>query len=188
MSITFVENDKNLSDDEVIGQIKSGDYELFRIIIDRYYPIIVYYIKKYNLADYGEDVVQEATLSLYTAVKDYDASKSSFATFATLCVKRAVISVLKGMKRKKNIPDDLLLSIETAEIADENSPEKIFFEREDYKNLTDSIKLELSALEYEVLQLYLSGEKYIDISKKLNITEKSVDNSLARIRKKLKGK
>ena len=49
-------------------------------------------------------------------------------------------------------------------------------------------RVELSGMEYEVLQLYLSGEKYADISKKLGISEKSVSNALLRIRKKLKDK
>ena len=72
------------------------------------------------------------------------------------------------------------------EIPDCNSPEKIFFDRESYKSLENSIKLELSGLEYSVLQLFLSGKKYIEIARELNISEKSVNNALIRIRKKLK--
>ncbi len=188
MGINFVENNKNFTDNEIIEKIKSGDYELLAVIIDRYYPVILYYARKYCPADYSEDAVQEATLALYSAVKDYDPEKSSFATFAALCIKRSLISVLKSRNRLKSIPDELLSSIEDLQIIDRNSPEKIFFDREDYKSLTDSIKLELSALEYKVLQFYLSGEKYSDIAEKLDITEKAVDNALWRIRKKLKDK
>ena len=71
---------------------------------------------------------------------------------------------------------------------DNNSPEKIFFDNEDFKSLKDTIKVELSSLEYEVLQLFLSGENYSAIAEKLGISEKSVDNSLTRVRKKLKCK
>ena len=46
--------------------------------------------------------------------------------------------------------------------------------------------LELSDMEYNVLELFLSGKGYSDIAKALGITEKSVDNALARIRKKIK--
>lgn len=187
MRKSFVENYEDMSDDEIIALINGGNYELLQVIIDRYYPVMLGYIRKYCPPDYSEDAVQEATLALYSAVKDFDSSKSAFSTFAALCIKRSVISVLKSRQRKKNIPDELLSSIDDLEIVDSNSPETIFFEREDYKSLTDTIRLELSALEYEVLQLYLSGEKYCDIAKKLNISEKSVDNSLTRIRKKLRG-
>ena len=78
--------------------------------------------------------------------------------------------------------------IDEVEITDSNSPEKIFFDKESFKNLTDSIRLELSGLEYSVLQLFLEGNKYIGIAKRLSITEKSVNNALLRIRKKLKNK
>ena len=67
-----------------------------------------------------------------------------------------------------------------------NSEFEILIEKEDYKALTNNIKLELSAMEYNVLELFLSGKGYSDIAKYLGITEKSVDNALARIRKKIK--
>ena len=182
----FVENYKKMTDDEVILLINNGDYDLLHIIIKRYYPVIHYYVHKYCPVSYREDAIQEATFALYSAVKDYDAERSTFSSFAHLCIKRAVIAVVKMQQRKKNIPDELLSSIEDIEVVDSNSPEKIFFEKEDYKNLADTIKLELSTLEYEVLQFYLSGMKYSDISSQLKISEKSVDNALSRIRKKLK--
>ncbi len=182
----FVENYENLTDEEIVLSVKSGNYELLNVIISRYNSTIFYYINNYCPKDCAEDAVQEATLALYSAVKAYDEQKASFSTFANLCIKRAVLDYLKLNRRKKNIPDELITSIEEVEVVDSNSPEKIFFDKMDYKNLADTIKLELSALEYSVLQLYLAGEKYCDIAKKLSITEKAVDNSLARIRKKLK--
>ena len=41
-------------------------------------------------------------------------------------------------------------------------------------------------MEFEVLQMFLAGLSYSDIAESLNVTEKSVDNALSRIRKKLK--
>lgn len=184
----FVENYENLSDDEIVTSIKEGNYEMLKIIIDRYYPTISFFVKKYCQADYYEDAFQEATIALYSAVKEYEPQKSAFSTFAALCIKRSLIGVLKTKQRKKDIPEELLTSIEELVLIDSNSPEKIFFDREDYRDLADSIKLELSSLEYSVLQLFLSGESYSSIASKLNISEKSVDNSLSRIRKKLKSK
>lgn len=186
MGINFVENIEKMTDAYIVNQIKDGNYELLNVIIERYNPVIFYYINKFCPENYREDAVQEATLALYSAVKDYDAKKSSFSTFATLCIKRAVISILRGSQRKKDIPDELLISLENEEIADNNSPEDIFIEQENYRSLADTIKLELSSLEFEVLQLYLSGERYSEIADKLSISEKSVNNALSRIRKKLK--
>ena len=186
MSISFVENYKNLSDNELIALINGGDYELLGVLIERYYPVILYYVRKYCPENTREDAVQEANLALYSALKSYSPEKASFSTFATLCIKRSVLNSVQGNLRKKNIPQELVSSIEEQELIDSNSPEKIFFEREDYKALARNIKLELSGMEYSVLQLYLAGEKYADIAKLLNISEKSVSNALLRIRKKLK--
>lgn len=184
----FVENYENLSDDEIVGLINGGDYELLQVIINRYYPAILSCVRKYCPVMHREDAIQEAILALYSAVRDYSAEKASFKSFAMVCIKRAVIAVLKKNMRKKDIPEELLSPLDEVLIIDSNSPEKIFFDREDFKKLTDTIKLELSELEYKVLQDYLLGNSYTDIAKNLNISEKSVDNSLARIRKKLKEK
>ena len=182
----FVENHKNIPDEEIVSSIKNGNFELLQVIIARYYGAVKYYAEKYCEQQLQEDVFQEAILALYSAVKNYEPQKASFKTFAHTCIKRSVIATLKAQNRKKQIPDGLISSIEELELIDNNSPEKIFFEKENLKSLTDTIKLELSSLEYEVLQLYLSGERYSDIARRLEITEKSVDNALARIRKKLK--
>ena len=87
---------------------------------------------------------------------------------------------------KKAIPDELLFSIDEADIPIAATPESILIEKEDYKTLTDNIRLELSKLEYNVLQSFLEGKSYTEIAAGLNITEKAVDNALARIRKKIK--
>ena len=49
---------------------------------------------------------------------------------------------------------------------------EIIIEKEDYESLTQSIKLELSKMEFEVLQMFLAGMTYIDIAESLKTTEK----------------
>lgn len=186
MGNNFVEINENLSDNEIINKINGGEYELLHIIMKRYHKIILYYVNKYCPLSYREDAVQEASFALYSAVKHYEFEKSSFASFAALCIKRSVITVLKNQQRQKNIPDELISSIEDVDIVDCNSPEKIFFDREDFKALKDNIKLELSPLEFSVLQLYLAGDSYRLIADRLGLQEKSVNNALTRIRRKLK--
>lgn len=186
MKKNFVENYENLSDDAIILKIKNGDFEPMAILIKRYYPTILMYVNQMCPSELREDAIQEVTLALYGAVKSFDGEKSSFQTFASLCIKRAIMSFLKIQNRKKNIPNELVSSLDDVEIADRNSPEKIFFDRNDYKALTDNIKLELSPLEYSVLHLYISGYRYSVIADKLGLNEKSVSNAMLRIRKKLK--
>ena len=96
-----------------------------------------------------------------------------------------MIARLRKNNTKKAIPDELLIPIEDAGILYAQSPESILIEKEDLKNLEENIKLELSSRENAVLQLFLEGKSYSEISKQMQITEKSVDNALARIRKKI---
>lgn len=184
----FVENYKNVSDEEIVAQIRGGNYELIPVIFGRYEKQIGYYVGKYCRESEREDASQEASLALYSAIKDYDKERTAFSSFASLCIKRAVTDLVKRANRKKNIPEELLEPIEDISIPDCNSPEKIFFDKEAYKALTHNIRLELSGLEFAVLQLFLSGKRYIDIADELGISEKSVNNALMRIRRKLKDK
>lgn len=186
MGINFVENIKKMEDEEIISLINKGDFELLKVIIERYSPVISFNVKKYCTESDREDAIQEATFALYSAVKNFDGKKASFSTFASLCIKRSVMNSLKSAKRLKNIPEELKDSLEEVNIVDSNTPEDIIVNKESYKTLTENIKLELSSLEYKVLQLYISPKNYAEIAKELNISEKSVDNALGRIRKKLK--
>lgn len=186
MRNTFVEINEKLSDDELIKKINDGEYELLHIILNRYNSVIIYYVNKYCSDSIKEDAIQEASFALYSAVKNFDADKSSFSTFASLCIKRSLFSYLRSFGNQKNIPSELVSSIDEVEIADSNSPEKIFFDKEDLDALKNNIKLELSPLEFKVLQLYLADDSYQDIANKLDISEKAVNNALVRIRKKLK--
>ena len=182
----FVGNYDKLSDDDIVSLINNGNFEAIGTILKRYYPTILMFVNQLCPADWREDAIQEATFALYSAIKGYNRQKSSFPTFADVCIKRLVISYLKAQNRKRAIPSELVSPIDEVVLTDCNSPEKIFFDRNDYEVLTDTIKLELSSLEYKVLQLYLSGYKYSAIADMLDISEKSVNNALLRIRKKLK--
>ena len=181
-----LENFDNLSDDSIVALVKSGDYEPVGILIKRYYPTILLYVNQLCPEEQREDAIQEATFALYSAIKGYDSQKSSFSTFASVCIKRAVISFLRSLNRKRVIPSELVSSFVEVEIVDSNSPEKIFFDRDNLESLTNNIKLELSPLEYKVLELYVSGYRYSVFADRLSITEKSVNNAMLRIRKKLK--
>ena len=62
----------------------------------------------------------------------------------------------------------------------------MFIKKEEEELRDFKIKKVLSGLELKVLYMYISGNSYSEISDKLNVTPKSVDNALQRIRKKLK--
>ena len=66
------------------------------------------------------------------------------------------------------------------------SPEEQYIIEEDYKSLQGKIKEVLSIKELNILSKFLQNKSYEEISNELNLTKKSVDNALTRIRTKLK--
>ena len=185
----FLDNCENLSDNDLIRLVKDGDYSYLGVIIQRHKPIIDGIVSRYY--DCGidrDDLFQDATVALLSAINDFDADKSSFTTFVTICITRAINDVIRASNAKRRVPEKMLTPLEDVILTDEASPEQILIEKESYRLLTDNIKVDLSALEYRVLCEYLSDKTYADIAAELDISLKSVDNTLRRIRNKLKNK
>ena len=179
--------DNNLSDNELITQISSGRYENLQVLINRYMPYIIKTANSYgNQALDVEDLIAEGVLAVFNAVKVYDNTKSKFSTFVTLCISRAMLAQLKSATANKRIPDKLLSPLEEAEDLAVLNPEQAYIDKESYESFKESIFSSLSQLEYKVLCAFLSGESYSEIAKRLGITVKAVDNSLRRIRNKIK--
>ncbi len=189
MGINFVESSTFLSDEDLISAIKSGDTQAQRLLTARYKPIIIKIAAKRMCIGFDmEDLIQEGIISLFNAAYSFRSGKASFHTFAVLCINRAIAGVVKGSAAAKRIPERLVSSLEDEEISLSTapSPEKLFIEKESFSAFTEHIRLTLSGLEYKVLNEFLAGKSYADIANELDISEKSVDNALHRIRKKLK--
>ena len=188
-----------LSDEELVKSAQHGDSVAEETLINRYKNYVGYFSSKYYMSGMEkDDIFQEGMIGLYNAIKDYKIEEKSFKNFAILCISRKIISLLKSTKRKKHIPLNTSLSLDsiisdekygaiTEEIIakDEHNPETIFISNETLNSYEEKIKNVLSELEMKVFECYLAGMSYLDISIKLNITKKAVDNAVQRIKKKL---
>lgn len=172
-----------------------GDEDAAADLIDRYLPLIRSRAAVFSgNSDEFEDLCQEGMIGLLVAIRSYDAAKASFSSFARICVDRVMISSHRARHRKRKIPqanvvalnesgDDLIDDIASSAADD---PESIFIRREENMRLMLRVANSLSSLESKVLSLFLSGMTYDEIADQLEISAKSVDNALQRIRKKLK--
>ncbi len=187
MEHNLIEKAECLSDNELVSYVLSGNYEYLQTLINRYMPYIISVAAKYK--SYGcdiDDLIQEGILSVFSAVKSYDSEKASFRTFVTLCINRSINDQLRAINAGKRIPENMITAIDEVILPDECNPENIFIEKESYNDLTVTLKKNLSGFEYKVFCEFLSGSSYSDIADKLNISVKSVDNALKRIRSKFK--
>lgn len=153
----------------------------------------------------NEDLIQEGMIGLYKAVMNYDESKeASFATFATMCITRKIMSAVTASKALKNVPLNTYLSfdapvgeggdsdgdvrlLDMLHPANEQNPENLFFNKENKNSMEQKLRLSLSSLEKQVFELYLQGKDYKEIALYLKKTPKSIDNALQRIRAKAVG-
>ena len=186
MCVNFVEKYSNLSDDELIILSRNEDDYAFNQLFDRYRNLIRQICFKHtqDSIDY-EDLLQEATISFYYAVLFYDFKSSSFSTFISVCVDRGIISARKKTTAKKRVPKGMLIPLEEDINSSEFDPENLILNKESQIETSTEIKNKLSQLEFKVLTEFLKCGSYDIVAASLGISRKSVDNALARLRKKL---
>ena len=145
----------------------------------------------------SEDLTQEGMVGLITAVREYDAGKeASFRTFAEICIRSRLYSVLRASARDKQQPLNQSLSIDnpyfdsnpltsgTNNLAQRN-PEDFLIDREHTAALLSGVRKQLSEFEAKILGFYLDGLSCREIAKAVNKPPKSVDNAVQRIRRKV---
>jgi RNA polymerase sporulation-specific sigma factor len=175
-------------EEQLILKAKEGDNLSFEKLAFHYLGLISKISSEYKAEGYETgDFVQESLLGLLNAVKTYNGDYgSSFRNYAMVCIKNRLNSIVKQSLRKKSLPQGSTIPLEDLEITDDSlNPESRMLTNERLASLFRKAKELLSAREYSILNLYVSGYSYKEIARILNISEKSVDNALARSKKKL---
>ena len=197
-------NYEQLTDEELLSLHRAGDARAEEALYARYKQIVRSKARTYFLigAD-REDIIQEGMIGLYKAVMDYQFDRqSSFRSFAELCITRQIITAIKAATRKKHAPLNSYISfnysinegeserplIDVLTSTRISDPEEVLIGRENYAAVADSIEHSLSKLERDALGLYLYGYSYQQIADHLQITTKSVDNAIQRVKKKLEAR
>ncbi len=191
------------SDDRLVEMAKSDEYAL-EFLITKYKGIVLSKARGYFLAGADkEDIIQEGMIGLVKAIRDYKPEReASFKGFAEICINRQIITAIKSATRQKHIPLNTYVSLSRPvyengengekrtmlEIIESDSslnPEERVIIEESYRGMDEKIMKSLSRFEKNVLQHYLEGDSYAEISRKTGKPVKSVDNALQRIKKKL---
>lgn len=177
--------------------------QLVEETIKRFHSEIRTIARKYFVSDGSfDDLFQEGLIGVVQAVENYDFARGdknseSFKKFVLMCVKRQIIDSVKHSKRKKFSPMENYISFDSSlDFLSENNelshksrdPEKIVIEREAIEEKNKMIELMLSEFEKKVLDLYLDGNSQSKIGEILGRDTKSIDNTLQRIKNKLRRK
>ena len=178
----------------ILKKAQSGDNEAINLILEEYSKILSFNAQKYYLIGAEqEDLLQEGILGLLKAIKFYDETKSSFTSFAFLCIRREMISAIRKANTQKNsVLNEALITSSMIEdgsdvdnyISSENNPEEAYLLKEEIKEFKNFSDKNFSKFEKEVLKYLIRGYSYREIAKILSKNLKSIDNTIQRIRKK----
>ena len=193
---------ERMSDSEIVelGQSEAGEGAA-EYLLYKYRNLVRNKVRSYFLVGAEkEDLLQVGMIGLWQAIVDYRADKAiSFPAFARICIQRHIITAIKTATRQKQIPLNTSLSLESppdesntewslADIltSDETvDPEELVLKREDSMLLHEMLQQMLSDFEWRVLTGYKVGKSYREIAYELQCKTKSVDNALARIKRKV---
>ncbi len=196
-------NYREFNDYEILNYINENNEEAMEIIYEKYKPLITKIAtsmyKKYckNTGLDTNDLMQEGMLALNKAINSYQENKDVlFYTYAKKCIERKIISTVICANRQKHKVLNESISFEIdldnntnleAFLGDsKNNPEKIIVSNESSKEFLDDIKKSLTDIEVQVLQLKLDGFDYKEIAQIVGKDVKAVDNTIQRIRNKIK--
>lgn len=195
---------ENISDNEAIMLVQENDEAAKDLLFEKYKYIIDILLKKYEapikiLQIDKKDIYSEALYGFSDALNSYNADKeASLATFITLCVQRRIIKIIKQNNtnkikfNKESYSLDYSYDNDGYTLSDmlsdnqKNDPLMNLATEEDTKELYDNIKNNLSDFEKKVFKYMLQGLKYNDIAKILNKQPKQIDNTIQRIKNKVK--
>lgn len=185
-----------LSDLELHSLYLAGDAEAGNELVLRYRRLVKAVIRPFFLAGGdSEDLLQEGMIGLLSAMREFDPTcGSSFHSFAELCIRRRVISAARSASRLKHAPLNNGLSLEQLQSGESQllfhqliarSPEDQILDQAWADSFLAMCTAFLSDFENRILTDYLRGLSYAEIAERSGRSEKSIDNAIQRIRKKL---
>ncbi len=176
----------SFSDEKLLMHLRKGSDKAFAEIVKRYSGTVRYLTRSYHADTLTEDDwFQEGMIGFLNAVKSFDENAGVlFSSYASVCIKNRLNTVWRRSKKSDNAVsiDDLYENNQPLVC----SPEDDYISNEQYLLAVSDFLDKLSNVEREVFLCYISGYGYGEISRKLGINEKSVDNALCRAKAKLK--
>ncbi|NUU98648.1 RNA polymerase sigma70 factor [Marinitoga sp. 1154] len=184
---------RTLRVESLIKLAQSGDKEAMNMIMVKFEPMIKSIASKY----YGawaefQDLVQIGFVGLIQGVYSFDENnKTKFSTFAYLNISSEIKSFLTYLNRLKNKVLSDAVSIESM-FEDYSEDSDYYFEVPSETDLYQSVVYnyifersigQMKDLEKNIVKMWLDNNSYDEISDKLNVAKKKVDNTIQKFKK-----
>ncbi len=172
----------NFTDDCLAISAQKGDEGAFNALAARYLN------KSYKNSNSAyldsEDFAQEGMFGFLNAVRTFDESKGvPFKAYASVCMRNSMNTAADSLSKQLPTDDDFeaFLSVESGD-----DPLAQIIDTEHLNEVLSLCETTLSEIEKTVVFFVAGGMSYTEISEKLGIDIKAVDNAVQRARKKLK--
>lgn len=181
--------DTHIPDNELLRAYFADDEHAFKILIDRYTPLIYNFTARLAGREYASDITQEVFIKVWKNIRKFDIEKASFKTWIFTIARNATIDFLRKKKEidfsdldsdneytfAETIPDEALL------------PDKVLEKLEDSK-LLDHLLEQLPATYKAVLVLHYQEEMTFDeistvLGKSPNTVKSQHRRALTQLRK-----
>lgn len=196
-------NYKNINDNELVILAREKNEDAINVLYDKYKPLINKKCSNYfkYVKDKGidfNDLTQECLIGFEESIRNFNLDGDTlFYTFASICMDRQIVTLIKKINRDKNKLLNEAISIETCieqnnkllDKIEDNSynPELDILGTLEYQELYDKIIKVLTNFEECVFNLKIQGFDYEEISNVLDKDTKSVYNAIGRIKDKIRG-
>ena len=192
------------NDSELISLLPEDEENIKNIIYDEYGYLIDVLIRKYNnfikMFQLDEQELRcEASYGFSDGINSYlDNKNASLKTFLSLCIERRIIKYLTKFTTQKSqmLKDALSLDyahgdshtplIETISDEGEFDPLNNLTNFETFDEIVFLAKENLSEFEYKVFTYMLNEVSYQEIARILEKTPKQIDNTIQRIKIKMR--
>src|SRR5205809_8122847 len=194
---------RELEDLQLVLKARNGDQLALDALIRRYTGFVRLKASSYFLAGGdSDDLIQKGLIGLYKAVRDFRTDrKTSFRSFAELCVTRQIITADKTATRFKHQPLNQYISFSHTPAGQDTDgectlgdalpgsavqePSVVVISTEELQSLVFTLGTGLSKLESDALRLYLEGSSYEEMADELDCDTKTIDNALQRVKRKI---
>ncbi len=179
-----MELDGKMSLEELISSVRAGDDGAFEVLLNAYKPMIESVIHRYSLD--ARDSFSEACMGFYRAIFSYELGQSevTFGLYAKICVERALIDMHRREGRATSHYIDSDVDVES--IAVPGGIQAMLEHREQTAYYLAVAKESLSSLELDVYRCWMLGYTTSEISERLGMSAKAVDNAKNRMWRKLR--
>lgn len=177
----------DITDESLIKDYLSGDENSFKLLIDRYTPLMYAFALRFTKEDNAFDLTQEIFIKVWKNIKKFKREKSQFKTWLFVIARNTITDYLR---KKKTIPfsalntddKDFVDTIEDKELL----PDEDLIKLEDKKFLNELLD-KLPVLYKEILVLYYQEDMTFDeigkvLKKPLNTVKSYHRRSLLKLR------